>query len=176
MRCFVCLLSIALACLCVSLAYAAHLAGVDASSGLLTVVKMYREGLRTPFFTGFLTIGTFLLTLQAQILLRIKEIYDDKEYQVGWENYQEQRKAQGKKLTGYYEPLKNLGVALLANVVLALTSSVVQATFGLVNAAWAVGIWLGFAGTTLGLLLVLWWQIAVNLVRWFSYIERKRKA
>ena len=167
------LLIIALASLCYVFSYLACRGGVD-ENHVWIWVKFYRSDLRVPLFTGFLTMGTFLLTLQATILLRIKEIYDDSDYAATWEVLQEQRKAKGLSRTGYYDPLRNLGLALLANIFCALTSSLLQVTIGFINAPWAVGICLGSAATTFGLLLILWWYIAANLVRWFSEIEAKR--
>lgn len=152
----------------------ATMGGFESTSGLWSWFRIYRDGIRTPMFTGFLTVGSFLLTLKATILLRIKEIYDTPDYWGDWHTYQEQRRLNNKPPTGYYDPLRNLGHGLLANVLLALTTSVIQVTLGFVNAPWAVGICLGFAATTLGLLLFLWWQIAQNLNRWFSVIERER--
>lgn len=155
----------------------AHGAGVDAGSELWVWVKFYREGLRTPFFSGFLTVGGFLLTLKTTILLRIKEIYDTEQYLNDWQNFQEQRRRANPaaQATDYYGPLRNLGIGLLANVVLTLVSAMLQVTLGFVNQYWAVGICLGFAASTLLLLLFLWWQIAANLMHWFKVIEVKKK-
>ena len=169
------LLIVMLLLLCGACLYFATLAGVDCD-GIWIWVKFYREGLRAPLFTGCLTLGTFLLTLQATILIRIKEIYDTEEYDAQWRVYQDQRRAEGRKPTGYYDPLRNLGVALLLNVLFALITSILQVTVGFINAPLAVAICLGFAGTTLTLLLYLWWQIGANLIRWFREIEKTRSS
>jgi hypothetical protein len=173
MRSRLLLLIIILIALCYFFSHFACRGGVD-ENHVWTWVKFYRSDLRVPLFTGFLTMGTFLLTLQATILLRIKEIYDDSDYAATWQVLQDQRKAKGLPKTGYYDPLRNLGVALLANIFCALASSVLQVTLGFINAPWAVGICLGFAATTFGLILLLWWHIAANLIRWFADIEAKR--
>ena len=166
------ILTVLTAAACVGLTLAIKSGGW--AGGEWTWIKAYREVLRIPLFSAFLTVGSFLLTLQATILLRIKEIYDDEEYETDWKNFQIQEEAEGRSVTsGYYDPLRNLGIALLANVLLALCSAFLQITLGFIPAPWAVGICLGFAAVTLGLLLFLWWQIAVNLVRWFFVIERK---
>lgn len=168
-------LVLALGIFCFVFFVLARRAEVDAD-GVWIWVRFYREGLRTPLFTGCLTLGTFLLTLQATILMRIKEIYDTADYKAQWEVYQDQRRQEKLAGTGYYDPLRNLGLALLANVLLALVTAILQVTLGFVNAPWAVAVCLGFGATTLGLLLVVWWQIAANLIRWFSEIEKNRNA
>jgi len=139
-------------------------------------VVLYQTSLRAPLFTGCLTVGSFLLTLKATIIMRVKEIYDDPDYETAWEVYQAQRKEQmpGCTIPGYYDSFRNLGVALMANVVLALVTSILQLTLGFVPYPWAVGICLGFGGTTICLLIFLWWQIAKNLMRWFEGLEKKR--
>lgn len=168
------LLVVVLVTLCWTFSWLAMRAGVDPTTGNEWVwFRFYREGLRTPFFTGFLTLGTFILTLQATILLRIKEIYDHPSYADKWNVLQGQREAQGQGGTGYYDPLRNLGIALLANVFFALVTSLLQVTVGFIDDPCAVGICLGFAATTFALLLMLWWQIASNLYRWFSEIESR---
>src|ERR1700742_564175 len=99
-------------------ALAASHGGIDQATGLYIWVKFYREALRTPFFSGFLTVGSFLLTLQTTILSRIKEIYDSPEYEKRWEQHQEQRRTANRqaKQTPFYGPLRNLGLALIGNV------------------------------------------------------------
>jgi hypothetical protein len=174
---FLAIIGIGLILLCTAFYRLANSGGLDPATNLWTWVKLYREGLRTPLFTGFLTVGSFLLTLMATILLRIKEIYDEDEYEQDWQQYQAQRLAEdpSAKPTAFYGSLRNLGTALLTNVILALFSSILQVTFGFYNSPWAVAICLGFAAMTLLLLLYLWWQIAANLSRWFDVIERKKR-
>ena len=169
---FLIILAVLTSAVCVGLTFAINAGGW--AGGEWIWIKTYREVLRIPLFSAFLTVGSFLLTLQATILLRIKEIYDDEEYEADWKNFQMQEEVEGRVVkSGYYDPLRNLGIALLANVLLALCSAFLQVTLGFIPAPWAVGTCLGFAAMTLGLLLFLWWQIAVNLVRWFAVIERK---
>jgi hypothetical protein len=167
------LFSLALACgLCIWFVISR---GTDANGDWVWVV-LYQSALRAPLFTGCLTVGSFLLTLKATIIMRIKEIYDDPDYETSWEVYQEQRKneAPGCAIPGYYDSFKNLGVALMANVVLALVTSVLQLTLGFVSNPWAVGFCLGFGATTICLLIFLWWQITCNLMKWFEGLEAKR--
>ena len=138
-------------------------------------VDTYRQTMRAPIFTGFLTLGSFLLTLQAVIILRIKEIYDTPDYTADWIVFREQMKNSGGKAPMFYQPLKNLGVVLLGNVFLAIVSAILQMSLGLVNSACAVGVCLAFATVTLLTLLWVWWFIASNLIRWFSVIEQNRR-
>lgn len=177
MRKFLSIVLLVLALSCAAFGWCAYKAGHDPASNLWAWVKFYREGLRTPLFSGFLTVGSFLLTLKATILLRIKEIYEEPKYADDWRRYQAQRKRENPSagLTDYYGPLRNLGNALLLNVLFAITSAILQVTLGFLNNPWTVGVCMGFASTTLLLLLFLWWQIASNLLRWFDVIERRKQ-
>ncbi len=174
---FLAIVGIGLVILCAVFYRLAIYAGMDSVTNVWIWVKLYHENLRIPLFTGFLTVGSFLLTLMATMLLRIKEIYDEEEYAQDWKRYQDQRitKDPSAKTTDFYGPLRNLGDALLANVILALLSAMLQVTLGFVDLPVAVAICLGFAATTLLLLLYLWWQIAGNLSKWFDVIERKKR-
>jgi hypothetical protein len=44
--------------------------------GVHDIYPFYSEQLRTPLFTGFLTLGAFLLSLQTFILIRLREFID----------------------------------------------------------------------------------------------------
>lgn len=156
--------------------FLAYRAGVD-NSQTWVWVEFYRQGLRTPLFSGLLTIGGFLLTLKTSILLRIKEIYDSPGHEKNWRIYRDQliRNNSSAKPRGFYYGFQNLGVALLANVVMSLSSAILQVTVGFINRPWAIGVCLGFAATALILLLFLWFQIASNLMRWFTMIEDNKQ-
>jgi len=109
-------------------------------------------------------------------LLRIKDIYDDPEYEIKWENYVTQEKSANpeKPAPKYYEPFTNLGIAMMANVVFAMLTAFLQVSVGFVPNPFAVGICLGFAITTTALLLFLWYLISSNLMSWFATLEAKR--
>lgn len=153
--------------------------GVDSISGLWFWVKVYQESLRSPLFTGFFTLGGFLLTLKSAILMRIKEIYETEDYCEKWEVWREQNRREGKSVNnldeGYYSPLRNLGIALMANVILALFSSFLQMSVGFINAPSAVAVCLGFAITSIGLVIFLSFQISGNLMMWFEHIEKQKE-
>lgn len=150
--------------------------GSDSSTGLAVWIKFYREGMRAPIFTGFLTLGSFLLTLQATLIMRIKEVYDSPEYEEDWKVYEHQLAASGTPVPPYYRPLRHLGIALLTNVLLSILTCISQMTFGFSSAPWAVAFCMSIAAATMFCLLFLWLKISQNLVRWFSVIEKKRES
>jgi len=138
--------------------------------GANAFVNAYAQNMRVPLFTGFITVGTFLLTLKATILLRIKEVYDTEDYKVLWVASREQNPNET-----YYGPLRRLGTALVTNVIMALVTSGLQMTVGFISKPWATAVCVAFAATTLGLLIFLWWQIAMGLKLWFKTEEKKKQ-
>lgn len=69
----------------------------------------YSKKLQFSFFTGFLTVGGFLLSLKTFILVKLKEgLFDNKEYQ----ERMEKRRALNPDLS-YYGPLSRLGSFLI---------------------------------------------------------------
>lgn len=137
-------------------------------------IEVYGRDLRTPLFTGCLTVGSFLLTLKATILLRVKGVYDAPEYQKMFDAHcdQERRRSPGKQPPGCYDSFRNLGVALMASVVVALLASIMQLTAGMSGTAVGISVALAFAATALLWLLFVWWQMARNLSAWFSALKR----
>ncbi len=140
-------------------------------------LEVYARDLRTPLFTGCLTVGSFLLTLKATILLRVKEVYDAPEYQKLFDAHcdQERRKRPGQEPPGYYDSFRNLGFALMASVVMALLAALMQLTVGMTGSPVGVSIALAFAATALIWLLFVWWQMARNLSVWFATLKRPER-
>ena len=91
---FLIILAVLTSAVCVGLTFAINAGGW--AGGEWIWIKTYREVLRIPLFSAFLTVGSFLLTLQATLLLRIKEIYDDEEYEADWKNFQMQEEVEGR--------------------------------------------------------------------------------
>lgn len=135
----------------------------------LKLIENYQTSARTPIFSGFVTLGSFLLTLKTTIIQRLKDAYDTDEYA---DKFLELR-AKHKDLL-YYGSLSNLGTALAANICLSLSTSAVQMTLGFVKHPVAISICIGFAATTLGLVLYLTVQMSLAHKDWFRKIEADR--
>lgn len=147
--------------------------GVSAFANIFhgNLVLEYTTGLRTPLFTAFVTMGSFLLTLKTFILLRLKEgMYDKEFYKTAYLN---NRSLASKD--SYYGPLQRLGQALIVNVAMCYISSILQLTLGLLKYDWGIVICLGFGATTLGLIFFCWYQVSQNLQQWFNYIETEKQ-
>jgi hypothetical protein len=131
------------------------------------VVDLYRERLQTPLFTGFLTVGSFLLTLKTFILLKLKEeLYGSAVYQERFERLRELNS----KLTRY-GPLTRLGNMLIYAVLLAFCTAIAQLTIGFSKTWIASAFCISLAVVTGCAVLFAWWEIRYNLRSWFSILE-----
>ena len=140
---------------------------------------IYSSKLQTPLFTGFLTLGSFLLTLKTFIIVQLKEkVYDSDTYT---ERFIELR-FQNKDLK-FYQPITRLAGLLLTAVFMALSTALLQITIGFADLQITASICLSFAIGTLLLVFFAWWQIRKSIYILFDIagqskekeIERKQK-
>jgi len=123
--------------------------------------------MRTPLFTGFLTLGGFLLSLKTFILVKLKEdLYDLPSYK--------KRVLERKKLNPnltLYGPLTRLGTFLIYCVLLSLITAVLQFSFGFLESDFAASICLALSVTTISVIFIAWWQIRVSINEWFLILK-----
>jgi len=118
-------------------------------------------------FTGFLTIGGFLLTLKTFVLVQLKkELYEN--------DYYKQRLNDKRLLNpnlSLYGPLNRLGYLLVLCVLAALTTAVAQLSVGFIPSRYAAAFCIAVAAGTLALVFQAWYEIKCNLTTWFEYLE-----
>lgn len=139
--------------------------------GLTGLYDLYSTKLQTPLFSGFLTIGGFLLTLKTFVLIKLKEsLYGSDFYQA---ELKEKRHLNPNLST--YGPLSRLGHFLIFSVVGALITATAQLSIGFIHHKVAAAVCIGFAATTLLLVFKAWWEIRKNLSAWFDLLDREDK-
>lgn len=135
-----------------------------------TWIEIYYTQARVPMFTGFLTLGSFLLTLQTAIIQRLKEAYDSADHA----RKVSQMQAKGKQVR-YYGSLERVGLALSTNVILALITSLLQMSLGFVRQSWSTAVCMAFGLTTILLVVYLTIQLVLAHRQWFIKIEEEKK-
>jgi hypothetical protein len=142
-------------------------------SGADYIVDFYQTNMRASMFTGFLTAGSFLLSLKTGIVIKIKEsVYDKDSYQ---ERVSKAIDA-GSNVT-FYGPLKRLSRVLSAAVFTALMASLCQLTIGLRMEWQAMAACLSIAALAFSMLVAAFLLIQVILSDWFkNFDEDARKA
>lgn len=133
--------------------------------------EIYEVKLQVPFFTGFLTLGSFLLTLKTFVIMKLKEsLYDSECYQ---ERVRKQRIL--KPDLAAYNPLNNLATFLIYAVIMAVLTAGAQITIGFLPFNIAAAICISLAITTLFLVLIAWWNIKKNLSDLFDIWEKQSR-
>ncbi|MFT3708057.1 MAG: hypothetical protein QM817_10410 [Archangium sp.] len=121
--------------------------------------------LRGSIFTGFFTIGGFLLTLKNLILGSVRTgVFENKEYQKT-----HLKKRQGESL---YGSLRNLGALIHYAIVGALVTSFAQLTIGLYKSNVTAVVALSLAAGTATLLGACLYELRANLVAWFDQLDK----
>lgn len=133
--------------------------------------EFYSKKMQMPLFTGFLTLGGFLLTLKTFVLIKLKEgLYDHPNYK---DKVRELRSLNPNY--SYYGPLSRLGHFLIHSVLLALITSFYQFTLGFIQHNIIASIGITLALITVIVVLYAWWNIRQNLNYWFELLERENK-
>lgn len=132
----------------------------------------YSQKLQMPLFTGFLTLGGFLLSLKTFILIKLKEGLYDNQYYI--ELVKDKRAVNPNY--SFYGPLTRLGNFLIFSVISALCTSFYQVSLGWIKCNMVALVGLGLALTTAIMVVLAWWYIRCNLNRWFELLEKERIA
>lgn len=132
-------------------------------------IDFYSLHIRGSLFTGFLTLGGFLLSLKTFIIVKMKEsVYDSKAYT---ENFAEKKKRNNS--LSLYKPLQNLSHLLFWAILSAITTSALQFTIGLFETEWSTVVCIFMAAFTITLLVLSLFEIKKNLDTWFEFTENK---
>jgi hypothetical protein len=132
-----------------------------------TLVTFYGKNIRGELFSGFLTLGGFLLSLKTFIIVKMKEnVYDSESYQQSFSN----KKKINPKLS-LYAPLQRLSHLLFWAILVSLFASISQFSFGLINHWGAVIFCIFLAVFAISLLIFSLIEIKNNLDAWFKLIE-----
>ncbi len=141
-----------------------------------SLFDFYSKNMRVALFTGFFTIGGFLLSLKTFILIKLKEeFFASDTYQ---ERYEDACALNPKMSVSLYGPLKRLGNFLFHCVLLSLLTSVAQFSIGFINSKITAAICISMSAATVSLVFIAWWDIRANLNEWFDLLEednRKKK-
>jgi hypothetical protein len=127
----------------------------------------YEKNLRGSLFAGFLTLGSFLLSLKTGIVIKLKEgIYDKDAYRA-----EVATARHGNRKISYYGPLQRMSRVLALSVLLSLTTATLQLSVGLYQSWIAAAICLATAAAAITFLLCSYALIQLALRDWFARLE-----
>lgn len=129
-----------------------------------SLIDGYQSNLRGNFFTGFLTIGSFLLSLKTFIVVKLKEgVYDSESYKKLFAE-----RTQGQKGADIYAPLKNISHLLFGTILSAIITAILHVTLGLMNNWLAILVCVFAVVFSIVLLLISLVLIRRNITSWLS--------
>lgn len=134
---------------------------------LNAIPDYYAKNVRGSLFTGFLTVGSFLLSLKTFIVIKLKEnIFDSDSYKNKLSNL----KKINPSLT-LYGPLKRLSFLIFFSIASAIVASISQLTIGLIE-RWEATFFCVFVSVfALGMLISTLLLIKSTLDEWLDYLE-----
>lgn len=136
---------------------------------VVEIPDYYAKNIRGSLFTGFLTVGSFLLSLKAFIVVKLKEnIFDSAIYK---ERLKQQRKL-NPNLT-LYGPVKRLSQLIFLTICSALTASVSQLTIGLIQHWLATFFCIFVSIFAISMLISTLLLIKTTLDEWLNYLEEE---
>lgn len=98
--------------------------------GVNSLVDIYDDKLRSDFFSGFLAVGAFLLSLKTFIVMTMKtSVYDTEEYGHNWS----EKYALDSRVGSRYRGLKELNDCMFNSILFSLFAAVAQVTIGIVS-------------------------------------------
>ncbi len=131
-------------------------------------IDLYQRNARTPIFSGFITMGSFLLALKTNILGRLKDTYDTDEYKL---IYRARLEGTKNSQFRFYETLERLSRSLGWNIYFCLFTALCQMTLGFLFKPWAFAVCAGLAASCLLFLLTLTYYLLSAHKEWFDTIE-----
>ena len=150
--------------------FVSYLLSINLSYYCVDLPNFYQNKLQTNFFSGFLALGGFLLSLKTFIIVKLHEgIFQNKTYRERFEAKYEFMKEK----PGFYAPLINLSDFLVWSVGLSLVTATCQITLGFVPSRWVISICLALAVVSIALVFTAWWSIKNNLSEWFILLQQE---
>lgn len=138
----------------------------------LNLSKVYIKNFRAPFFTAFLTAGSFMLSFMSIVLFTFSsKLFEDTEYIKTFKKLKEDLHHK----SNFYSPLINLGKVFMICVLSCIITSVSQITIGYIKCYICRIICISLACTTFFLVFFLLYHFSINLMEWFKLLEDKGK-
>ena len=125
--------------------------------------SFYADKLRASLFAGFLTVGSFLMSLKTFIIVNMKkEVFDTQGYK---------KKFAATNSGKLYDPLRQLSDMLFATIVTCIIASISQLTIGLIPTVLTSIIPISIA--IIAIILLSWslYLIRTNLESMFEHID-----
>lgn len=129
--------------------------------GIQRLSAIYESKLRSDFFSGFLAVGAFLLSLKTFIVMTMKtNVYDTERYIAIWEENQKH----DAEITGSrYKGLQELNDCMFNSIFCTLSAAISQVTIAIVGGTLCTFISLSLCTTSISYLIYCLLLVKKNL-------------
>ena len=135
-------------------------------NNMVPLWDFYDAKLRASFFTGFLSLGGFLLSLQTFIIVNMKkDVFDSVSYTEHWNEVKYLARAGNK-----YDPLRDLSSVLFFSILSCITCAILQVTIGLIRSPITVVLCIWCSLIAIIFLIECLFLIRKNLSAMFKYL------
>ena len=131
------------------------------------LVDIYQGKLQVAFFSGFLTLSGFILSLKTNILLKLHaELFSKDWYH---DRVERMSHLKGAKISTY-GPLVDVGNFLIWTVLSCLLTALAQVSVGFISHRAVAALCIGLAVVSIYFALMAWYKIRQNLQVWFQHL------
>lgn len=121
----------------VSFYLASLYAGIRITGSALELSNIYRVSMRGYFFSAFLGISSFLLSLLTFVVINLKEkMFDSDDYRNMYIKHMELKMGDEIVKRNLYKPLIIITTMLVFSIVFSIVTSILQFTLGLSECVW----------------------------------------
>ncbi|WP_052300308.1 hypothetical protein [Opitutus terrae] len=133
----------------------------------------FHNDIRGYLFSGFLTLGSFLLTTKTFVITRLQEgLFQKREYDEWYRIAVQQHGVE--KVGARNQPLRNLTEFLVWSVVSCLGTAVCQLLLSAVKHPFATTVAFGASAGALSLVLRAWWHLRALMLDYLDYANREK--
>ncbi|EDS5056004.1 hypothetical protein B1Q49_004632, partial [Salmonella enterica] len=141
----------------------------------------YESKIRGYLFSGFISVGSFLLSLHTFVIVNLKDkLFDSSAYKQSYIDFKSRQikgfSSENIVLTEYYAPLNVLSVFLNVSIWLSILTAVIQFTLGFYNNTYTALFCMYLALLTILYLLNCLILIRCNIKVWLTLEHKKNKA
>jgi Na+/proline symporter len=134
------------------------------------VEEIYRKELKTIFFSGFLTLGSFLFAMKSFTLINFKkEIYDSPTYQ---SDFMMDISKYNLDPSRFLEPLKNLSNLMFLAIFSSILTSIAQVSLGMLHNFNLILICISMAAFSLSIVILALYWLKRNINVWVTHLEK----
>jgi hypothetical protein len=136
------------------------------------ITTIYSNKFQVAMFAGFLTLGSFLLTLKTFVVVQFKtQLFEKNIYE---KVFIDTKSKATYRLGDYYQPLDDMAKLLLLAIISALATSLCQITIGFIAHEMISAFCIALGIATLCVVCFAWWVVRHNTLLMIQHWEQEK--